>query len=67
MPQSSEHIPNIPMGITIVVIFPSASVTVRVIFIPSFTKVIILPSNSILPPVPPPSELNRLSAISLDN
>ena len=55
------------MGITIVVTLPSVSVTVRVIFIPSFTKVIRLPSNSILPPVPPLSELNKLSAISLDN
>ena len=50
-----------------VVIFPSTSVTVRVMVTPSFIKAIVLPSSSMIPPVHPLSESNKLSAMSLDN
>ena len=67
MPQSSEHIPNIPTGIIISVIVPFSSITVSVILIPSLTNFIVLPSNSNSPPVPPFSESYRDSAMSLDS
>ena len=59
--------PNIPTGMTISVKLPSSSITVKVILFPSFTKEIVLPSKTILPPVPPDSELNKDSAISLES